>query len=62
MSNEIFYSILDKESKIIWTYATKEDAQLMREFINSKYCTKILYKNYGRRTVKKPVRIIQTKS
>ncbi len=56
------HRIGDKVGKIIWTYKVKEDAESMKEFLNSKYITKILYKDYGRRTVKKPVRIMQTKT
>jgi len=60
MKIDIFYSIFDKDDKIIWTYAVKEYAESMKRFLNSKYCNKILYKGYGRRTVNKPVRIMQT--
>ena len=58
--DNVYYSIIDKEDKIIWIYAVKEYAESMKEFLNSKYCNKILYRGFGRRTVKKPVRIMQT--
>ena len=58
--DNVYYSIFDKDDKIIWTYSIKEYAESMKKFLNSKYCNKILYKGHGRRTVNKPVRIKQT--